>query len=141
MPGPPDLALQRSVPGRWSVYVLRCRGGALYTGIATDVRRRIAEHARKKGKGAKSLRGRGPLRLVFQRVLGSRGLALRVEGTIKKLPKARKEELILREVLVDRLIRLARTGPLRRGGVPRPPRTDARRCAPDERRRRSASYP
>jgi putative endonuclease len=70
------------------------------------VRHRIAEHAGKSGKGAKSLRGRGPLHLVFQRVIGSRGLALRVEGTIKRLPKARKEELIVRKGMIDRLIRL-----------------------------------
>jgi len=88
--------------------VLR-RDGALYTGIAIDVRRRIAEHARKGGKGAKSLRGRGPLHLVLKRVIGSRGLALRVEGTIKKLPKARKEGLIVQKAMVDRLIHLART--------------------------------
>jgi putative endonuclease len=88
---------------------VRRRDGALYTGISTDVRRRIAEHARKRGKGAKSLRGRGPLHLVFQRVIGSRGLALRVEGTIKKLPKARKEELIVKEVMIDKLIHLARS--------------------------------
>src|SRR2546427_2994028 len=101
MTGPRDFAPRRSVPHRWSVYVVRCRDGALYTGIATDVRRRIAEHARAGGKGAKSLRGRGPLRLVLQRVLGSRGLALRVESRIKKLPKAHKEKLIVREIMVD----------------------------------------
>jgi len=88
---------------------VRRRDGALYTGIATDVRRRIAEHAGVRGRGAKSLRGRGPLRLVLQRVIGSRGLALRVEGTIKKLPKARKEELIVQKVMVERLIHLARS--------------------------------
>ena len=95
MSGPPDCAPRRSVPPRWSVYVVRRRDGALYTGIAIDVRRRIAEHARQTGKGAKSLRGRGPLHLVFQRVIGSRSLALRVEGTIKRLSKARKEELVV----------------------------------------------
>jgi len=94
----------------WSVYVVRCRDGALYTGIATDVRRRIAEHAQRRGSGAKSLRGRGPFQLVFQRAVGSRGLALRVEGAIKRLPKARKEELIVREIIVDRLVELARAG-------------------------------
>jgi putative endonuclease len=88
---------------------VRRRDGALYTGIAIDVRRRIAEHAGERGRGAKSLRGRGPLRLVFQRVIGPRGLALRVEGRIKKLPKARKEELIVRKVMVERLIHLARS--------------------------------
>lgn len=105
---------------RWSVYVVRCRDGALYTGIATDVRRRIAEHAQNRGKAAKSLRGRGPLHLVFQRAIGSRGLALRVEGTIKKLPKARKEELIVQKIMVDRMVELARAGLPRRGGEPRP---------------------
>ena len=78
----------------WHVYIVRCRDGSLYTGIATDVRRRIAEHARRYGRGAKYLRGRGPLRLVFARVIGTRGLALRIESRIKKLPKARKEALI-----------------------------------------------
>ena len=79
---------------RWSVYIVRCGDGALYTGIATDVRRRIAEHARHDGRGAKYLRGRGPLRLVFARVIGSRGMALRIETRIKKLSKARKESLV-----------------------------------------------
>jgi len=109
------LSRQQTASRRWSIYVVRCRGGALYTGIATDVPRRIAEHARKGGKGAKFLRGRGPLRLVLQRVLGSRGFALRVEGAIKRLPKPRKEALLTQELLVDRLIDLARVGLPRRG--------------------------
>jgi len=78
------------------------------------VRRRIAQHARRRGGGAKSLRGRGPFRLVFHRAVGSRGLALRVEGAIKRLPKARKEELIVREIIVDRLVETARARPPRR---------------------------
>jgi putative endonuclease len=76
---------------KWSVYMVRCRSGALYTGIATDVPRRIAQHVR--GEGAKFLRGRGPLRLVFVATAGSRAEALRAEHRIKKLPKARKEAL------------------------------------------------
>jgi len=87
---------------------VRRRDGGLYTGIAIDVRRRIAEHARKTGNGAKSLRGRGPLHLVIQRVIGSRSLALRIEGAIKKLPKARKEDLVVQGDMVDRLIHLVR---------------------------------
>jgi len=46
---------------------------------------------------------------VLKRAIGSRGLALRVERAIKRLPKARKEDLITEEVFVDRLIRLARS--------------------------------
>src|SRR2546427_9815036 len=101
MSGLPGFALRRSVSRRWSVYVVRRRDGALYTGIAIDVRRRIAEHARQTGKGAKSLRGRGPLHLVFQRVIGSRSLALRVEGTIKRRVKGRKDEQVVQGVVAE----------------------------------------
>jgi putative endonuclease len=79
---------------RWSVYIVRCGDGTLYTGIATDVRRRIGEHARRNGRGAKYLRGRAPLRLAFVRAVGARSQALRVESRIKRLPKSRKEALI-----------------------------------------------
>jgi len=99
---------------QWSLYIVRCRDGALYTGIATDVVRRIAEHAQN-GKGAKYLRGKGPLRLVLVMAIGSRERALRVEGRIKKLPKARKEELIVQEDTVNRILELAEPKPPRRG--------------------------
>lgn len=96
---------------KWWIYIVRCRDGSLYTGIATDVRRRIAEHAGAGGRGAKYLRGKGPLRLVLSRRLGARGLALRVEHRIKRLRKAQKEALLLRPSQVDRLLEPA----------PRPP--------------------
>jgi putative endonuclease len=75
----------------WSIYLLRCADGSLYTGIATDVSRRLTEHAESE-KGAKYLRGRGPLELVFRQEIGDRGLALKVEHRIKRLPKADKED-------------------------------------------------
>ncbi len=78
----------------WYLYLVRCHDGSLYTGITTDVARRFAEHQENNGAGAKYLLGRGPLLLVFQKKLGSRSLALRVESKVKKLSKARKEELI-----------------------------------------------
>jgi predicted GIY-YIG superfamily endonuclease len=77
----------------WFVYLLRCRGGALYTGITTDVVRRFAQHRQGDG-GAKYLRGRGPLRLVYERPVGTRGQALRLEHRIKRLSKKRKERLV-----------------------------------------------
>lgn len=73
--------------------MLRCRDGSLYTGIATDVARRLAEHATGP-KGSRYLRGRGPLRLVLQSEVGSRSLATRAEIRIKRLSKCAKEELI-----------------------------------------------
>ena len=79
-------------PSTWHVYVVRCAGGTLYTGIATDVERRFVEHA--EGRGAKYLRGRAPLELVAHSQVGARGLALRVEHRIKRLARAAKESLI-----------------------------------------------
>ncbi len=76
----------------WSVYLLRCADGSLYTGIATDVSRRLTEHTDGE-KGAKYLRGRGPLELVFHREIGDRSLASRIEHRVKRFPKAYKEDL------------------------------------------------
>ena len=75
----------------WSVYLLRCGDGSIYTGIATDVARRVREHE-SSSKGAKYLRGRGPLRLVLVQAIGSRGLASKVEYKLKSLPKTQKED-------------------------------------------------
>ena len=67
----------------WSLYLVRTADGALYTGIAADVDRRFAEHGR--GTGAKYLRGRGPLGLVFRRKVGDRTVALRAEHRLKRI--------------------------------------------------------
>ena len=76
----------------WYVYIVKCRDGSLYTGIAADVERRIADHLA--GRGAKYLRGRGPLTLVFKKQVGRKGQALKVERRIKHLPRHKKEALI-----------------------------------------------
>lgn len=78
----------------WYLYLLRCSDGSLYTGITTNVARRFAEHRENTCIGAKYLRGRRPLMLVFQKKLGSRSLALAVESKVKRLSKKRKEDLI-----------------------------------------------
>ena len=88
----------------WYLYLIRCNDGSLYTGIATDVMRRFAEPQGKGNAGAKYLRGRGPLTLVFQKKLGNRSLALRVEGRVKKLSKARKEKLIRTGEYIEEMI-------------------------------------
>ncbi len=94
----------RTIAPRWYVYLLRCGNEALYTGIATDVSRRLAEHRETNGKGAKYLRGKDPLHLVFKKAIGAKGLALSVEDCIKKLPKARKEALIKQEDMIEQII-------------------------------------
>ncbi len=78
----------------WSIYLIRCGDDSLYTGIATDVARRFEEHTSGAGKGAKYLRGRGPLEVVMQQAVGDRGLALRVEARVKKLARSEKEQLV-----------------------------------------------
>lgn len=83
----------------WSVYLVRCGDGALYTGIATDVERRLAEHSA--GRGAKYLRGRGPLSLAFERGVADRGTALRMEYAVKQLSRQRKEALVSGELAWD----------------------------------------
>ena len=77
---------------RWHVYMVRCADGALYTGISRDVRRRVAEH--NAGRGAKSLRGRRPVVLVYEEACGDRATALRREARIKRLSRAEKEALL-----------------------------------------------
>jgi len=59
--------------------------------------------------GAKYLRGRGPLILVFKKELGSRSLALGVESKVKKLSKKRKEELIITKNHVEMIIKQVRS--------------------------------
>lgn len=88
----------------WSVYFVRTREGALYAGIATDVERRFDEHS--SGIGAKYLRGKGPLELVWAQRVGERGDALRVEGKLKRMAKAAKEEIVASETSIETLLAL-----------------------------------
>jgi putative endonuclease len=79
--------------GEYSLYIVRCNDGSLYTGIAIDVERRIREHEAG-ARGAKYLRGKGPLHLEFCAILGDRGTAQRVEYRVKRLEREHKEALI-----------------------------------------------
>ncbi|WFF43204.1 GIY-YIG nuclease family protein [Salinicola endophyticus] len=72
----------------WYLYLIETAAGALYTGITTDVARRFAEHSR--GKGARALRGRGPLTLRHVERVGSQSEALKREAAIKRLGAAQK---------------------------------------------------
>lgn len=79
-----------SPPEAWYLYALRTRDGAIYTGIATDVARRIAEHEGGGPRAAKSLRGRGPFQLLYRVRLDGRRVALRAEHAMKQLSHAEK---------------------------------------------------
>ena len=87
---------------KWFVYLIRCKDESLYVGITLDVNRRFDQHCEGK-KGAKYLRGRGPLELMMKRQLGDRSLALKVELRIKKLSRKAKENLIVNPEMVDEI--------------------------------------
>lgn len=77
----------------WTVYILRCADGSLYTGITTDLAHRIKTH--ETGKGARYTRGRGPFQLVHQEFYKNRAQASKREVAIKSLSRTKKLELIL----------------------------------------------
>ncbi|MBI6549341.1 GIY-YIG nuclease family protein [Xenorhabdus lircayensis] len=81
----------------WYIYLIRTKNGSLYTGITTDISRRFMQHA--SGKGAKFLKGKGPLTLVYQSLVRDRGVALKVEYRVKRLRKQQKERLIINQPL------------------------------------------
>lgn len=74
----------------WNVYMLRCADGTLYTGITTDLARRVAEHNGDSGLGARYTRSRRPVALVYVESADSRAQASRREAAIKRLDRARK---------------------------------------------------
>lgn len=87
----------------WFIYLLRTRDGSLYTGIALDVEKRFAEHVAGI-RGAKALRGRGPLELVYRTEVGERGLTQGLEYRIKRLAKTDKEQLVRSAPTADELL-------------------------------------
>lgn len=76
----------------WFVYLLRCADGSLYTGISTDVPRRLEQH--NAGTASRYTRSRLPTVLVYQETQASRSLALKRELAIKALSRQAKEALI-----------------------------------------------
>lgn len=75
------------------VYILKCKDDTLYTGIATDVERRLDEH-NNSDKGAKYTRVRRPVALVYTEELEDRSTACKREYAIKQLKREEKLRLI-----------------------------------------------
>ena len=78
-------------PAQYSLYILRCKDGTLYTGITTDLTRRLAEH--KAGKGGAYTRARGADRFVYTETIGTRSDASKREAAVKALPRREKLRL------------------------------------------------
>jgi len=74
----------------WVVYILRCADGRLYTGITTDLDRRLAQHNGLKRGGARFTRGRGPVELLYREGAADRASAARREAALKRLDRSAK---------------------------------------------------
>ncbi len=74
----------------WSVYILKCADDTLYTGVTTDLKRRVAEHNAVAGKGAKYTRARQPVTLFYSEIHKDRSTAQMREAAIKKLSRIEK---------------------------------------------------
>ena len=76
----------------WYVYIVKCKDNSLYTGITTNIKRRISEHNAK--VGAKSLRGKVPVHLVYKEIFINQILAAKREREIKGWTRIKKINLI-----------------------------------------------
>jgi predicted GIY-YIG superfamily endonuclease len=77
----------------WYLYILRCGDGSFYTGVTTDIARRLDEH--QEGRASRFTRTRRPVVLVHQEKCGSRSQALSRECVVKSMSRQRKESLIV----------------------------------------------
>jgi putative endonuclease len=75
------------------VYILECSDGSLYTGITTDVTKRLSEH-NNSDKGAKYTKARRPLKLLYKEPATNRSIASKREYAIKKLTRKEKLQLV-----------------------------------------------
>jgi len=78
----------------WFVYIAECKDGSLYTGVTTDLKRRLIEHNTDNSRGAKSLRGNRPVKLVYNEKCESQSEALKREAAIKNWKREYKLKLI-----------------------------------------------
>ena len=84
-------------PSRFYVYIVECADGTFYTGCTSDLERRLKKH--NSGKGAKYLRGRCPVRLIYAKRCASFGSALKTEIRIKALSHEEKRKVVSTRVL------------------------------------------
>jgi putative endonuclease len=80
---------------RWRVYIVSCSDGTLYTGITTDLERRIGEHNSEKG-GARYTRSRQPVKLAYWESAENRSEAARREYRIRRMPSVEKKKLVVK---------------------------------------------
>lgn len=93
---------------RWTVYLLRCADGSLYTGITTDLDARVAAH--NAGRGARYTRGRLPVAVAWKRARQEPTHARKLEYALKQLPREDKLRLVAGDEALWRRVRRAALG-------------------------------
>jgi len=83
--------MPEALPQSWFVYMLRCSNGCLYTGIATDVQKRLKVH--NSGKGSSYVRAHRPAKLIAFTVADNRSAASKLEYSVKSLSRGQKVAL------------------------------------------------
>ena len=78
----------------WTVYILRCADGSLYTGVTRDITRRVDEHNSSGRLAARYTRARRPVVLVYRETVRTRSSACKREYRIKQMTRSGKEELL-----------------------------------------------
>ncbi|MEE4144281.1 MAG: GIY-YIG nuclease family protein [Halieaceae bacterium] len=83
-----------TVAGDWSVYILRCADGSLYTGVARDLQKRLRQHNGQLAGGPRYTSGRRPVQLLWSAAAPDRSTAQQREAAIKKLDRLAKLRLV-----------------------------------------------
>ena len=95
----------------WHLYILRCDRKFLYTGITTDVARRVREHIEGGYKAAKFARMITDFQLIYSLQVGSKSLACSLENRIKQLKKVDKERIAARNMTLSQLTSFLKVNP------------------------------
>ena len=85
----------------WHVYLLRCADGTFYTGITTDLARRLRQHNGELSGGARYTQARRPVELAWKDVCESRSAAAKAEHRIRRLSRTQKRALIQSSIITD----------------------------------------
>ena len=90
----PATSCDRSAQNEWHVYMLQCADSTLYTGVTTDLQRRLCQHNGELAGGARYTRARRPVRLVWWRKCLNRSAAQQEEASLRRLSRGQKLTLV-----------------------------------------------
>lgn len=96
---------------QWHIYLVRCADGSLYAGVSIDPVRRCIEHNQQRSRASRYVWARRPANLVWQRAVANHSQALQLEIKLKRLTKAKKEQLLQLDTNWHTLLAPLKTAP------------------------------